>query len=94
MNMQHTYIDFHLKVIDDDKYAFLTTPRICKESAPFIVVIILSMAVNVEQRSAIRTMILPHDQNINGSDNHILRTPGKNYLSVFKGFHILHVGNQ
>ena len=77
INMQHTYIDFHFQVIDDDKYAFLTTPRICKESAPFIVVIILSMAVNVEQRLAIRRVILPHHQNINGSGNHILGTPGK-----------------
>ena len=64
-------------MIDDDKYAFLTTPRICKEPAPFIVVIILSMAVNVEQRSAIRRVIRPHDQNINDSGNHILGTPGK-----------------
>ena len=77
--MQHTYIDFHFQVIDDDKYAFLTTPRICKESAPFIVVIILSMAVNVEQRLAIRRVILPQYQNINGSGNHMLGTPGKKY---------------
>ena len=42
-----------------------------------MVVIILSMVVNVEQRSAIRRSILLHNENINGSDKPGLWTPGE-----------------
>ena len=82
IKMQHTYIDLHFQVIDDDKFMFLTTPTICKESPPFMIVIILSMVVNVEQRSAIRRSILLHNQNINESGNHVLQTPGKMTLQT------------
>ena len=76
IKMQHTYIDLPFQVIDDDKFRFLTTPTICMESPPFMIVIILSMVVNVEQRSAIRRSILLHNQNINESGNHALQKHG------------------
>ena len=77
IKMQHAYIDLRFQVIDDDKFMFLTTPTFCMESPPFMIVFILSMVVNVEQRSAIRRSILLHNQNINESSNHALQTHGK-----------------
>ena len=76
IKMQHTYIDLRFQVIDDDKFRFLTTPTFCMESPPFMIAIVLSMVVNVEQRSAIRRSILLHNQNINESGNHALQKHG------------------